>query len=82
MTLVTDNTMSRYDSSGRLLAYVYDESDESLQRMLLQAGWVDTYYPGGNGFRKAGPYERDWSQAESNGRGAFGKCNGNFHFAP
>jgi micrococcal nuclease len=79
--LVTDNTQSRYDSHGRLLAYVYDTSGDSLQRTLLRAGWADTYYFGGKSFRKAEPYERDLESARHNGLGVFGPCLGDFHSA-
>lgn len=79
VTLITDNTQSRYDRYGRLLAYVYDETEESLQRTLLRAGWADTYYFNDKSFRKAKPYERDLENARHNGRGVFGACDGNFH---
>lgn len=79
VTLKTDNTQRRYDSKGRLLAYVYDVNDESLQRTLLRAGWVDTFYFNGKSFRKAAPYERDLESASRNSRGVFGKCGGEFH---
>lgn len=81
VTLITDNTQSRYDKYGRLLAYVYNYEGASLQRALLKAGWADTYYYGEKSFKKAGPYERDWAAASDASAGVFGSCGGNFHSA-
>ena len=77
VTLVTDPTQDLFDSYGRLLAYVTQPGTDFGAR-LLAAGWAEVYVYERR-FRRYDRFQRAENRARAAGRGAWGKCGGDFH---
>jgi endonuclease YncB( thermonuclease family) len=80
VTLVTDPTQDRFDSYGRLLAYVYRRGMD-LNRLQVRRGWAEVYVYGGSPFRQVLSFWHAARAARAERRGVWGRCNGDFHSA-
>ncbi|HEY7256641.1 MAG TPA: thermonuclease family protein [Solirubrobacterales bacterium] len=80
VTLVTDPTQDRFDSYGRLLAYVY-RGGSDLNRIQVRRGWADVYVYAGRPFRQVWSFRRAARAARAERRGVWGRCGGDFHSA-
>ena len=79
VTLTTDPSQDRKDRYGHLLAYAKVSGGKTLQVAQLKAGWATVYVYDNKPFERYAQF-RDLAigayQAE---RGAWGKCDGDFH---
>ena len=78
--LTTDPTQDPVDRYGRLLAYVNRLSDGiDLGRSMIRAGWAMAYVYDSKPFQRFGSYSATQRHAESNLRGVWASCGGDFH---
>ena len=77
VVLVTDPTQDRFDSYGRLLAYVTRSGTDFGARQ-LSAGWAEVYVFERR-FRRYARFQGAEDRARAAGRGVWGKCRGDFH---
>lgn len=75
--VTTDPTQDRRDRYGRLLAYV-KSARGSFAGKQLRAGWA-TVYVFENPFEQLATFQAAEGSARAAGRGAWGRCAGNFH---
>ena len=78
--LTTGPTQDQVDRYGRLLAYVNRRSDGlDLGRSIIGKGWAMTYVYDSKPFQRHGRYSATQRHAESNDRGVWASCGGDFH---
>jgi endonuclease YncB( thermonuclease family) len=78
-TLYTDPSQDRFDTYGRLLAYLY-VGGRNLDRVQIREGWGYTYvfeYP----FQQTGSFRKAQATARRLDLGVWGDCGGDFHSA-
>ncbi len=80
VTLRTDPTQDRFDRYGRLLAYAYLRG-RNLGRAEVRRGWAEVYVYGHRPFRLVRSFRRAARAARAEGRGVWGRCDGDFHSA-
>ena len=78
VTLVQDPSQNATDRYGRTLAYVDASAKGDLSRLMLRAGWASVYVFA-NPFGRLARYESAARQASAGRRGAWDRCDGDFH---
>ena len=81
VTLATDPTQDRVDRYGRLLAYVFLANGRLLEDEQLRSGWAMVYVFHGNPVERITEFRREEGRAESERRGVWAECGGDFHTA-
>jgi micrococcal nuclease len=81
VTLATDPTQDRIDRYGRLLAYVFLADGRLLEDEQLRSGWAAVYVFHGNPVERIAELRREAGTAESEHRGVWATCGGDFHSA-
>jgi len=74
-----DPTQDRRDRYGRLLAYVKTRGGPQLNIAQVRRGWAKVYVFQGRPFRQTASFRRAARAAKARRRGAWGRCDGNFH---
>ena len=78
--LTTDPTQDSVDRYGRLLAYVNRRTDGlDLGGSMIRKGWSMAYVYDSRPFQRLGSYSAIQRHAESNKRGVWAACGGDFH---
>lgn len=76
--LRTDNTQSKHDQYGRLLAYVSRGSND-LGKWQVAQGWAELFVFASIPFKRLASYQAKFDQAQAAGRGVWSLCAGDFH---
>lgn len=76
--LRTDQTQTKTDKYGRLLAYV-GRGGSDFGRQQLRKGWADIFVYRNNPFKRYAAYEKTFEAARAAGRGVWSTCGGDFH---
>jgi micrococcal nuclease len=80
VTLRTDNSQSKLDQYGRLLAYVSRGSSD-FGRTQVSKGWAQLFVFESNPFKRFASYDKSAKAAQAAGRGIWNSCGGDFHSA-
>jgi micrococcal nuclease len=78
VTLRTDNTQTKYDQYGRLLAYV-NRGSSDFGRTQISKGWAEVFVFENNPFQRFATYDASAKAAQSAGSGVWAECGGDFH---
>lgn len=79
VTLATDPTQDRVDRYGRTLAYVFLADGRLVEDEQLRAGWATVYVFHGRPVERIAELRRRAREAESESRGVWARCGGDFH---
>lgn len=79
VTLESDPGQDRYDTYGRLLAYVTSDGDDrTWQEQLLAQGWAKVFSLRRNPIERLDAFEAAAAQAKADGVGVWRQCDGDF----
>ncbi len=78
--LRTDNTQTKTDKYGRLLAYVSRGAND-FGKSQIALGWAELFVYLDNPFKRVESYRLKLDQARADSRGAWSLCGGNFHLS-
>jgi micrococcal nuclease len=78
VTLRTDNTQTKTDKYGRLLAYV-SRGGSDFGRQQISKGWAEVFVYQDDPFKRYAAYAAAASAAQSASHGVWASCAGDFH---